>query len=140
MGVIPFGLTERVAAKWSPMDAAAAAPTRIVWRDRTVFVAPGGDSSPPPTRYVISAVTVIKPLIRSGRLRRLAVVWLADRRKSVVPAAHDVNPDGEEHREEAQVQNPLEWIVRTEMVEGCDIGAQTDHDRGQTSLPRSRDV
>jgi hypothetical protein len=68
------------------------------------------------------------------------VVWFAHSGEGVVAAANDVHPYRHEQGEENQVQSPLQRVVRAKMVEGCDVAAQTGHDRGQTSLPRSADV
>jgi hypothetical protein len=45
-----------------------------------------------------------------------------------------------EQNEEAQVQRPLERVVRAEVVQECDVAARTEHDRGHLSLPRAADV
>jgi hypothetical protein len=70
----------------------------------------------------------------------LADAWFAHSGEGVVAAAYDVHPYCHEQGEETQVQSPLQRVVRAEMVEGCDLAAVSDHDRGQTSLPRSADV
>ena len=54
-------------------------------------------------------------------------------REGVVAAAHSTEPDRNDQGKETYVQSPLECVVWTEMVEGCGVAAQTDHDRGQTS-------
>jgi hypothetical protein len=51
--------------------------------------------------------------------------------RNCVAIAPLVDHDRREDGEEGEVQDPLERIVRSEMVERCDAGASTDRDRGQ---------
>ena len=83
-----------------------------------------------------------RPDCRLGRLVRasLAVARFVDPGKGVFAVARYVNCHSHEQGEETQIQGPLEYIVRTQMVEGRGVAAQTGDDRGQTSVPRSADV
>jgi hypothetical protein len=42
-----------------------------------------------------------------------------------------MDDDSREDRQQTEVDDPLEGVVRTKMVEGCDAVAATERDRGQ---------
>jgi hypothetical protein len=48
-----------------------------------------------------------------------------------IPMAPFMDDDSREDRQQTEVDDPLEGVVRTKMVEGCDAVAATERDRGQ---------